>query len=88
MDKENLIGKKMLGFKFSNGPGFASEMEKFIDKEGTIIVHYNNACTVRFSKNKIWSYPYPEILEHLVEDQKEKTIEELIVELKKSMSNI
>ena len=54
MDKENLIGKKMLGFKFSNGLGFASEMEKFIDKEGTIIVHYDNACTVRFSKNKIW----------------------------------
>lgn len=77
---EDIIGKKILGFQFTGRPTFVSNMKSFIGKEGTI-EYFNpekTACSVKFEHSR-WSYPYPEILNHLV---KEKTIEELLNEIK------
>jgi hypothetical protein len=83
---EELVGKKMYGFKFSGGPGYTYGMKDLIDKEGEIIAQYPDSCTVQFYKGGLWSYPYPEILDHLVED--ERTIDEIIIELKQLTSKL
>jgi hypothetical protein len=55
-------------------------MKYLIGKEGTIACFDSSGtiCSVQFEHSR-WSYPYPEILNHLVED---KTIEELLNEIK------
>jgi hypothetical protein len=85
---EDLVGKKMYGFKFSDGPGFNSHMYDLIGKEAEILEYYpdHSTCTVKFDKLGLWSYPYPEILDHLVED--ERTIDELLSEIKQLTSQI
>ena len=84
---EDLIGKKIIGFKFSDGPGFASGMERLIGQEGTIKQCYNEekTCRVIFKSGEGWAYPYPEILDHLVED---KTTEELLNDIKQLNSKL
>ncbi len=83
---ESLIGKKMLGFKFDGSPGFTFSMKDLIGKEGEIVRHYPESCTVQFPAGGIWSYPYPEILNHLVEDA--RTIDELLTEMKQLISKL
>jgi hypothetical protein len=86
MEDKNLVGKKMYGFKFSGGPGFTYSMKNFIGKEAEIISQNPDSCTVHFDKGGLWSYPYPEILDHLVED--ERTIDEIIIEMKQLTSKL
>ena len=84
---ESLIGKKMYGFKFNGPPGFTSYMEKFIGEEGVIKTQNPKSCQVKFSDASLWwAYPYPEILNHLVEDV--RTIDEIIIELKQLISKL
>jgi hypothetical protein len=84
---EDLIGKKILAFEFSGDPGINTAMIKLIGKEGIIHSYHpdGSACRVVFNNTESWSYPYPEILNHLV---KEKTIEELLIEMKQLTSQV
>jgi len=86
METKDIIGKKMLGFKFKDGPGFSSSMNDFIGKEGEIIKKYPDSYGVMFSDGSRYAYPYPELLDHLVED--ERTIDELLTEMKQLISKI
>jgi hypothetical protein len=68
----NLIGKKIKGFKFDDGRyqfAYLSEMDEYIGKVGAIISYsnINNAFSVSF-ENKRWSYPAELIEQHLVEE--------------------
>jgi hypothetical protein len=83
---EDLVGKKVYGFKFFGGPGFTYSMNDLIGKEAEIIAQYPDSCTVQFDKGGLWSYPYPEILLHLVEE--DKPIEEIILNIKQLTSEL
>jgi len=85
---EHLIGKKVIAFEFSGGPGFNVAMGKLIGQEGTIEQCYANesSCRVMFNSGQQWSYPYPEILDHLVENS--KSIEDILIEMKQLTSQI
>ncbi len=83
---ESLIGKKMYAFKFDGPPGFTFSMKELIGKEAVIKTQTPVSCQVKFSDGTHWAYPYPEILNHLVED--ERTIDEIIIELKQLTSRI
>ena len=86
---EDLVGKKMYGFEFSGGPGFSHSMSSLIGKKGKIIHQHPDSCTVQFFKEgALWAYPYPEILNHLVDKEDQRTIDEIIIELKKLTSKL
>lgn len=72
---ESLIGREIRGFRFEGGPGFTVDMEKHIGEIGKIETEGKDYCTVRFNKNKRWSYPLPELLEHLVDKEPEEEID-------------
>jgi hypothetical protein len=91
---EELIGKKILGFKFKSGTGSVSYnyiMDTYIDKPATILYKDNDGYgyVVRFDDESIagkWNYPYPELLDHLVEE--ERSIEEIIIKMKELILQI
>lgn len=85
---EDLKGKMMYGFKFSGGPGYSFMMKDLVGKEAVIESQHEKACNVRFSDNSRWAYPYPEILNHLVDKEDERTIDEIIIELKQLTSKL
>ena len=89
-DKDSLIGKKMKGFKFKNGPGYVPKMNIYIDTIGTIKTHNGTVCGVKFDNGDRWAYPYPEILDHLVEKEpeEEQTIEQILNNIKKLTSEL
>jgi hypothetical protein len=78
MKKEELIGKKVRGFRFErgwyNGLQFANEMNSYIGKVGIIGEYYetNNRYRVDFD-DTYWFYPADLIEQHLVVE--ESTIE-------------
>lgn len=78
---EKYIGKEVKGFKFSIGPGFVSEMEKYVGQTGQIIEVRKNSFTVKFSDGGSQAYPYPEILKHLVEEE-EINLEEVLEKIR------
>lgn len=78
---EKYIGKEIKGFKFSSGPSFVSEMEKYVGQIGQITEVRKNSFTVKFSDGGSWAYPYPEILKHLVEEE-EINLEEVLKQIK------
>jgi hypothetical protein len=88
MEKKDLIGKEMLGFKFESGGSmaFIHFMEDFIGKKGKIISTSETSCSVRFPGDRhTWSYPYPQLIKHLVENQEEEEeidLEELFKQIK------
>ncbi len=74
----------MVGFKFEGGPGWNSSMHRCIGKVGTILKGMHPYCYVIFEDNSRWSYPYPEILDHLVVvEEEEQTIEQILNNMKK-----
>jgi hypothetical protein len=77
---EDLLGKEIRGFKFSDGPGYVPAMNKYIGVIGTIRYVSSDSVSVKFPNHDTWSYPLSEIHEHLVE---EKTIEELLNTIKR-----
>lgn len=84
-----LVGRKMLGFKFSGSPGFTVSMGSLIGKKGKIIYQHPDSCTVQFFKQgALWSYPYPEILNHLVDKEDERTIDQIINDVKQLTSEL
>jgi hypothetical protein len=84
---KELVGKMMYGFKFKDGPGYTHMMKDLVGKLAVIKTHYNKVCLVQF-KGGIWSYPYPEILDHLVVKEDNRTIDEIIIELKQLTSQL
>lgn len=81
---EELIGKEVKAFEFKGGPGFTPSMKKRIGEIGTISNTGRGYCIVKFSDNYRWSYPHPEILDHLVQEEEEQelTLGELLEQLK------
>ena len=85
---KEIIGKKAFGFEFKGEPSFATGMKKYIGVEGTI-TDCNNHCKITFHDNHYW-YPYPEILNHLVEEkvvEEELTVEEILNNIKNLIPN-
>ena len=75
MELKDLIGKEMLGFEFEGGsnPYFVQDMKEFVGKKGKIIRASETSCSVKFpNAYNTWSYPYPQVLEHLIENQKDQ----------------
>ena len=71
---ESLIGKEVVAFKFTGGPVFTHNMELRIGQIAKIIKHDKNYCVLLFSDGCSWSYPLPELLEHLVDKEPEELI--------------
>ena len=74
---EDIIGRKIIGFIFKGGPGVTGDMKKKIGKTGVIEstngIHY----MVRFSDGHAWCYPYPELLSHMLPEEKEIDLNKL-----------
>ncbi len=85
---KDLVGQMMYGFKFSGGPGYTYMMKDLVGKLGVIKGQYDKVCQVMFSDGAYWNYPYPEILDHLVEKEDDRTIDEIIIELKQLTSQL
>jgi len=75
---QELIGKKVKGFKFEDFYYCPSTMDEFVGKIGTVelILQDNNRVLVDFGNSDSWIYPADQIEAHLVED--EETIKEEI----------
>jgi hypothetical protein len=92
----DLVGKQVYGFKFKKSSLYYSpSMEQHVGKIGTIISYDRyedgngddvHTFRVEFENGKCWSYPYPEILEHLVND--ERTVDELLTQMKQLTSEL
>lgn len=88
----DLLGEQMYGFKFKSRIFYSQNMNKHVGKIGTIIEqhHYDDTnlygCRVEFENGEVWSYPYLEVLEHLVDDK--KPIEEIILNIKQLTSEL
>ena len=80
MKKEELIGKKVRGFRFVterfNAVGYMStKMDKYVGKEG-VIEEYNiqfDSYRVKFEDGMSYHYPVERIEHHLVDEENEKT---------------
>ena len=91
---EELIDKKILGFKFEHketGIFYGQSMDNLIGKPATILYkdNYGYGYVVKFDDDPYdieWNYPYPELLDHLVEE--EKSMEEIISNIKQLTSQI
>jgi len=94
---KDLIGKKMYGFKFSDGIYYSPRMNKHIGKIGNIFYiderddedDVSTSYRVEFENGETWSYPYPQILDHLVEEEKVmESMEEIILTMKQLTSEL
>jgi hypothetical protein len=62
-------------------------MEQFVGKKGKITRASETSCSVKFpNEPQTWSYPYSQVLENLVENQKEEEID--LKELFKQIKNL
>jgi hypothetical protein len=80
MKKEELIGKKVRGFRFakeafSKVEYMSAKMDKYVGKEGVIeeYIYYFNSFRVKFEDGMSYHYPAEFIEQHLVDE--EPTIE-------------
>lgn len=75
---EELIGRKVRGFKFDTGLSgirFAPEMEEYVGKVGTITDQNLHGHTrIRFEDGESWSYPTSEIRKHLIHEADDKEL--------------
>lgn len=75
---ENLIGKKVIGFKFEDDYNifFDERMNNYIGQVGEIDDIYYSNVEVRFEDGQIWVYPFELIEDYLVDEPKELVEEE------------
>lgn len=69
MTQEQLIGKKVRGFKFDGyPPGWTIEMLDCIGKIGVCkSFHYpSNSIKVLFDDGQVWHYPVEQIKKHIL----------------------
>ncbi len=78
---ENLIGKKIRGFKYSNKIGYADSMDKFIGEIGIVYWQNNSEIGVGF-KNYVFEYPIKEAIKHILP---EETPQERVNRLEKEL---
>jgi hypothetical protein len=78
---ENNLNKKVRGFEFKGGPGFTIHMQARINQIGTIKSCNERTYLVRFDDGGMYNYPYPEILEHLV-DVKPIDLDDILEQIK------
>jgi hypothetical protein len=89
---KDLIGKQTYGFRFKSSLFYSPNMDEYVGKIGTVIGqdHYDDddidVCRVQFEDGDVWSYPYLQTLDHLVED--ERTIDQIINEVKQLTSEL
>ena len=69
---EDIVGRKAVAFYFKGGPGMAEDMiKKEKSREiGTIERVNGTHYSVRFPDGRAWHYPYPEILQHMLPEEK------------------
>ena len=82
MKEKKLIGKLIKGFKFSGFPRYLPNMQPYDDVIGEIIWLDSTIVTIKFPDGKKYNYPYREALEHIVEEEKEQSIEEILNNIK------
>lgn len=82
----DLVGKKVLGFKFEDGEGgsdivFAPQMENYIGDEGVITQYWAESGNyqVTFGDGARWSYPASKIKKSLVKGTKSPQKSESII---------
>lgn len=88
---EDLIGKKAKGFKFSGYPTHIKYMDKYDGVVGEISNYTTGTVrSIKFPDGNFYNYPYPEILNHLVEEEpeEEQTIEQILNNIKKLTSEL
>lgn len=82
MKEKELIGKLIKGFKFSGFPRYMSNMQKYEDVIGEITWLDSTIVRIKFPNGIQYNYPYPEALKHIVEEEKEQSIEEILNNIK------
>jgi hypothetical protein len=82
MKEKELIGKLIKGFKFAGFPRYLPFMEQYDDVIGEIIWLDSTIVTIKFPNGKRYNYPYSEALKHIVEEEKEQSIEEILNNIK------
>jgi len=67
---ENLVRKKMKGFRFepTSGCSYVDSMDKHIGEIGVITKQDKETIRVKF-KEDWWNYPLPKALEHIIQDK-------------------
>jgi hypothetical protein len=90
MNSQENVGRKVKGFEFKGKPTFVNPMNKHIGKIGIITHNMDDCYSVRFASGEAYNYPYPEILDHLVdkEPEIELSLEELVNNVKVLISKI
>lgn len=71
MEKNELIGKKVYGFKFLTSgtqPTYSPGMDNYIGKIGIIESVDHNSVVLRFDNEDYWWYPLSLVEEHLVHE--------------------
>src|SRR5690606_17808763 len=67
---EDLVGRKMIGFRFESDEDrifFSEPMEKYVGREGEIIsLNVGNTVIVKFSDGNGFCYPIELVEEHLI----------------------
>ena len=78
MKKEDFLGKKVVGFEFKGGPGFASGMQKHVGEVG-VIDHIKDSTKgdgmivyVRFGNGEAWYYPLDLVIDNLLVETQPK----------------
>lgn len=72
MNKEELIGTEMIGFRFDgeeyHSIGYTEEMDEYIDQIGEIMYYdeENDFFEVRFGDDESWFYPAELVLNNLL----------------------
>ena len=78
MRNEDLLGKKVVGFRFAGGVGFSEGMERHVGEVGVIkTIKYSSQqegliAYVNFSDGNSWYYPLELVLDHLVPEAQPK----------------
>jgi hypothetical protein len=72
-----LVGRKVKAFEFAGHPTCTPSMKRILGKTGEILHCLDDdTCRVQFSDGNTYNYPYPEILDHLIEEEQTKEIME------------
>lgn len=68
---EDIKGRKIIAFEFKGGPGMTDAMIRQAKKRSIGVIEEFNGinCIVNFPEIGRWTYPYPEILQHMLPEE-------------------
>ena len=80
-------GTKVYGFRYGYTPTnrifkYIQEMEKFVGEIGTVVSSNINSTSLIFSTGNRFSYPTEMIKDHLVNEEPEIDLKELLTQIK------